>query len=62
MKRERAKVRLSFKNYQRLKLIKREKSLTQKLDEILNLYFSNGGGKKELKNLENDVKILKTIL
>lgn len=51
-------IRISKKNRDRIKLARGNLNLASKLDEILNNYFENGGGKKEKKVLEDKIKKL----
>lgn len=52
------RIRISLKNKQRIQIVKGDKSMAAKLDEILNLYFENRGGELERTKLEDNIKNL----
>lgn len=56
------RVRMTKKNYDRLLLSRGELTVAGKLDEILNLYFENGGGKKEEQELDKRLTRYKKLL
>lgn len=55
-------IRVSLKNYERLKIARGSLSLTKKLEDILNLYFTYDGGIKEIKKMEKNINDFKSIL
>ena len=59
---ERKKLRIYNLNYERLKLTKGDKSLSEKLNEILHLYYTNAGGKREIEDLGGSIDKLKQLL
>lgn len=52
------RIRITAQNYDKLVLSRGNKTIAGKLDEILSLYFDNGGGEKEKKELTKKLKTL----
>lgn len=59
---KRKKLRIDDLNYERLGRTKGDQSITEKVNEILNLYFEERGGLKELKEINKNLKKYKKLI